>query len=156
MFLNEKDEVSKMMSPGSDEALNVLIENNAEERDNYEKTRYNGNTGMLELKPKNIHVTLHNPKEPANIRSNSFKIPLGYSTTVYITPKATEIDDTGKLLSESQRSCRLTEDNKDLDIFNHYSSEGCLLECKIKLAFKKCGCFPWDYIPIVEKVNKCF
>ena len=46
MFLNEKDEVSKMMSPGSDEALNVLIENNAEERDNYEKTRYNGNTGI--------------------------------------------------------------------------------------------------------------
>ena len=107
--------------------------------------------GSIMLKPINIQVSLHNPREPGNIRSKSFQIPLGHSTKVYITPKAREIDDSGKDLSEDQRGCRLSEDSEELDVHNIYSQEACHLECMIKQAYQRCGCFPWNYL-ITTKV----
>ena len=123
-----------------------MLENNFEEIENYEKA-----IDKLFLKPSSVKVTLHNPKAPANIRSKSFELPLGYSTTVYITPTAREIDQSGKELSEKQRGCRLSEDNNDLNIFKTYTQEGCLMECKIRQAFQRCDCFPWNYL--VTKVQ---
>ena len=161
--INGKKKVSKMFSAGSDHGLEVLIENNIEEVKRYENTKSTGcpkisgtpciknEVGITKLKPNNIEMTLHNPKEPANIRIKSFKIPLGHSTIVYITPKAREIDDSGKELSEVQRGCRLTKDTQELDIFNIYTQEACLLECMIKQAHQRCGCFPWNYLT-TEKV----
>ena len=104
--------------------------------------------GTLKLKPTHVEVTLHNPEEPANLRSSSFRIPLGHTTTVYITPKATIIDDDGKELTEDQRHCRLSEDIKDLKLYQVYTKEACLLECQLLFAFKRCGCYPWNYPPI--------
>ena len=49
--------------------------------------------GEINKQPKKVSVTLHNPNESGNLRSKSFEIPLGQTTTVYITPKAREIDD---------------------------------------------------------------
>ena len=80
-----------------------------------------------------------------SFRSKSFQIPLGQSSIVYITPTAREIDDTGKELTETQRNCRLTEENDNLNIFKPYTQEACLLECKIKLAAERCGCISWEY-----------
>ena len=51
----------------------------------------------------------------------------------------------GKLLTESQRHCRLSENNENLKIFKVYSQEACILECKIEKALKRCGCMPWYY-----------
>ena len=95
--------------------------------------------------PTEISVSLHNPVEPADIRTNSFEIPLGYSTIVYITPKATEVDGDGKKLKEEQRNCRLNEKSETLNIFNVYTKVGCLFECNLKHAMKRCGCVPWNY-----------
>ena len=139
-----------MTYAGNDYALRVLIENNREEVDLFENTKSEATpNGELNLKPRERKVSLHNPLEPANMRSNSFSIPLGYSTIVYITPKVREIDDSAASLSESERGCRLSKDSTGLNIFKIYSREGCLLDCKIKQAYKKCGCFPWNY-PIIE------
>ena len=135
-----------MKSASSDHALKVFIDYNEEAVRFFENTRTKGNPmGVMNIKPKKVSVALHNPDEPANIRSNSFEIPLGYSTTVYITPKAREIDDSGKELEEIQRNCRLTDDNSDLLIFKKYTRESCLFECKLKIGAKKCGCIPWTY-----------
>ena len=87
----------------------------------YQNTKSTKNkVGNVNWEPINIPVSLHNPKEPANIRNKGFEIPLGHSTKVYITPKAREIDDSGKELSEVQRGCRLVKDSQELDIFNIY------------------------------------
>ena len=159
---NTAREPSYMKSTGSDSFLTVVIENNAEEVERY-KNR-NILSGKLEKKeaahkPNEITVSLHNPKEPADTKfvpSTSIRIPLGQSTTFFITPKAREIDDSGKELTESQRGCRLDEDTKALDIFNVYTRAGCLFECKMKYAFSKCGCTPWDYpINMYGKVRPC-
>ena len=155
-LVNEEKSISNMKKAGSKHALKILLENNIEEVEDYEKTislKINSNeiTDVESLKPTRIEVNLHNPKAPSNIRSNSFEIQLGYSTTVYITPKATEIDQSGEDLSEEQRGCRLQEDNQNLDIFQVYTQEGCMLECKIRQAYQRCGCFPWNYL--VTKVS---
>ena len=110
--------------------------------------------GELKLKPIEVSVSLHNPNEPANLRSTSFEIPLGHTTTVYVTPKAREIDDSGKELKENERNCRLIEDNSELEIFKIYTQEACLFECKLKIAANKCGCIPWSY-PWLS-VSLCF
>ena len=140
-MVNENVQISYMKNAGSKYALNVLIENNIEEVEDFEKNPTN-----IKLKPINVAITLHNPKEPANIRSNSFKVPLGHSTNVYIVPKAREIDESGRSLSEEQRGCRLNSENMALDIFKVYTQDACILECKIRQSFQRCGCFPWNYL----------
>ena len=133
----------------SKESLTVVIENNAEEVERYEKSPYK----RLVKKPSELFVSLHNPKEPADVKfipSTSIRIPRGYSTTFLITPKAREIDKSGKELTESRRNCRLDEEVQALDIFNVYSMTACLLECKMKYATKRCGCTPWNYPVIME------
>ena len=116
-FNNQED--PKLMSSGSpDEGLNVLIENNMEEISVYEKTRHSGMpAGDIKLKPVSVLVALHDPTQPANVRTKSIKIPLGQSSTVYITPSAIETDSSGQLLGESQRECRMKQENDNLQIF---------------------------------------
>ena len=90
--------------------MKVIVEKNSEDVDRYENTTKEDTSnpkGELRLKPRSIFVSLHSPKEPADIRSKSFRIPLGQSTIVYITPKARNIDEHGKQLSESQRNLLL-------------------------------------------------
>ena len=146
-FTNVYRPPSSMVSASSKHSLHVLIENNAEEVDIYEVSR------DLSQKPRYFYMSLHNPKEPADMRSSSLKVPFGYSTTFLITPTARKIDDSGKQLTEFQRDCRLDEDTDELDIFNIYTRSACLFECKMKHSFRRCGCIPWDYpLHINEKV----
>ena len=128
-----------MKSASPKHSLDVVIENNAEEVDFFEIDR------KEKLEPKEISVSLHNPLEPADIRSNSFQIPLGQSTKVYITPKATEVDADGMELTEFQRHCRLNDNAEELDIFNVYTRAACLFECKMKYSLSRCDCVPWNY-----------
>ena len=138
-FVNEDQDPVKMKSASKKHALVVLVENNDEEVQRFEDIH------EYQLKPTEIEVALHNPFQPANFRSESFEIFLGHTSTVYITPTAREIDESGKKLTEEQRNCRLTKDVKDLKIFNYYTKEACIYECKLGIALKKCGCLPWSY-----------
>ena len=133
-----------MKSASSEASLTVLIENNIENTEILEDLQLK--TGTIR-KPKKILVSLHNPKEPSDTKfkpSTSIQIPLGHSTTFLITPKAREIDDSGKALTETERGCRLDEDTEALDIFNVYTRTACLFECMRKQAIGRCGCIPWD------------
>ena len=140
LFHNTDRKLSLMKSASSEHGLKVVLENNREEVE-----RYMLNPLETDLEPTEITVALHNPKEPADIRSKSFNIPLGHSTTVYITAKAIEIDEDGMALTEPQRNCRLDEDTEALDVFNIYTRAACMFECKMKHSMKKCGCLPWNY-----------
>ena len=73
------------------------------------------------------------------------QIPLGQSSTVYVTPTVTETDRSGQSLSEAQRGCRLRQENGNLEIFREYSREACMMECQLQQAVRRCGCQPWDY-----------
>ena len=154
LFPNTKRNPSLMKSTSSEHSLMAIIENNAEEVQRYENTVDSSGQGDESIKPKRFSVSLHNPREPADIRSKSFTIPLGQSTTVYITPKAREIDESGGELTESQRNCRLDDDTEALEIFSAYTRAGCMFECRMKHSVEHCGCVPWNYpISIKEKVS---
>ena len=139
LFSNTNRRPPSMKSASLKDSLHVVVENNMEEVERYE--------GNFESKkqPTEISVSLHNPVEPADIRTSSIDIPLGYKTIVYITPKATVVDEDGKDLMESQRNCRLNEETGSLDIFNVYTKVGCLFECNLKHAIERCECVPWNY-----------
>ena len=84
------------------------------------------------------------PKPKKQIRITCRSLPLGHSSTVYITPKARVIDQSGKELAEAERNCRLDEDTDNLDIFNVYTKAACMFECKLKQSMKRCACVPWN------------
>ena len=160
VFLHKSErQPSLMKSTGSKHSLTVVIDSNAEEVEKYEKTKKLKSLREDDIahKPQEVEVSLHNPKEPADINffpATNVRIPLGYRTTFYITPSAREIDESGKALTEFQRNCRLDEQTEDLDIFNVYSKVACLFECNMKLSMKRCGCVPWNFpININDKVN---
>lgn len=149
-FTNKKDYPRMMKSASPKHNLRLMIEFNREKVELFEHTRNPKlPEGELLLKPTSVKVALHNPNAPANLRSNVFSIPLGHSTTVYITPKASKISESAKELSEIQRGCRIPEETEGLDIFNIYTQEACLFECKLKQAVRRCECFPWNY-PMIE------
>ena len=150
-FTNTKRKPSMMSSASTEDALRVVLENNHEEVHRYEEDRENS-----KLQPTKVKVSLHNPVEPADIRTNSFEIPLGHSTIVYVTPKATEVDEGGKQLTEIQRNCRLADDTDQLDIFNVYTRSACMFECKIRHSIRRCGCVPWNYPNDKEKTILLF
>ena len=133
-----------MKSASLKDSLHVVVENNMEEVERYEEDY------QSRKQPTKIQVSLHNPVEPADIRTSSFEIPLGHSTIVYITPKATEVDEDGKELTEFQRNCRLNQESGSLNIFKVYTKVGCLFECNLEHAMERCGCIPWNY-PFDEK-----
>ena len=77
-MINAKSTPTKMESSSPDSPLEVILENNMEEVDSFETTKTTSiPIGDLGQKPRKVKIVLHNPYEPANIRSNSFEIPLG-------------------------------------------------------------------------------
>ena len=85
-FTNTNRRPSFMKSASLKDSFHVVVDNNVEEVERYEED-YDQT-----MQPTKISVSLHNPVEPADLRTSSFEIPLGYSTIVYISPKATEVD----------------------------------------------------------------
>ena len=138
-FSNTNRKPSFMKSASLKDSFHVVVDNNVEEVERYEEDY------QSRKQPTKIQVSLHNPVEPADIRTSSFEIPLGHSTIVYITPKATEVDEDGKELTEFQRNCRLNQESGSLNIFKVYTKVGCLFECNLKHAIERCGCVPWNY-----------
>lgn len=135
---NQERDPSLMKSATIEDSLRVVVENNAEEVEKYDSTKsLSIPEGDLTYEPLDVTVTIHDPKEPANIRSRGFKVPLGQKTIVYMTPKARKIDDSGIELTEAQRRCRLDDETDSLDIFNVYTRSACLFECKLKNSLAK-------------------
>ena len=45
----------------------------------------------------------------------------------------------------SQRKCKFSFENDDLELFKVYTQSGCKFECMLKSAHKHCNCTPWEY-----------
>jgi hypothetical protein len=89
-----------------------------------------------------ITIFMHSPYETMNIAR-----PIGYTKDAYefetlsieiITSK--EIQDT----FISQRGCRFDWES-DMKHFEVYSKNLCMSECRLELAYKRCGCIPHFY-----------
>ena len=64
---------------------------------------------------------------------------------IEITALVTQVSEDARVLTPEMRDC-LFEDEGDLELFNHYSTENCMLECKLRETEKECSCIPWNYL----------
>ena len=84
--MNQMSGPLKMTNAGPSNALSVIIENNIEEIEFFQKTKQPQNpTGEMKFEPTKVDVVLHDPSEPANMRLKSLEVPLGQSSKVYIS-----------------------------------------------------------------------
>ena len=64
---------------------------------------------------------------------------------IAVTALVTQVSEDARSISPEMRGC-LFEDEGNLQLFQHYSSENCMLECKLRLAEQACQCIPWNYL----------
>jgi hypothetical protein len=63
---------------------------------------------------------------------------------VEVTPSVTESSPNVRALSISQRHC-LFPDELRLSVFNTYTQQNCLLECRLRNIARYCGCYPYFF-----------
>ena len=68
-FTNTNRRPSLMKSASLEGSLHVVVENNMEEVERYEEDY------QSKMQPTKISVSVHNPVEPADLRTNNFEIP---------------------------------------------------------------------------------
>ncbi len=57
---------------------------------------------------------------------------------------------------EDKTKCRFSSQTKNSSIFSSYSRSGCLYECKLRQAYDRIGCVPWDYPqPNPDNISHC-
>lgn len=89
-----------------------------------------------------IAIFMHSPYEMMNIGRS-----VGYTDNAYEFETLSIEIITTKAIREtfiSQRGCRFHQES-NLTHFNVYSKNLCMSECRLKLAFKRCGCIPHFY-----------
>lgn len=127
------DEIHHTSSCGAQNGLTLLL--------NPEIDDYGGASSLF----KGFEVFINDVATHPNERSSEKHfIPAQTEATLSITPSATYA--TEYLLSETirVRRCYFKAERK-LEFFKSYSQSNCLLECRSKRMYKKCGCVPWNW-----------
>ena len=99
----------------------------------------------------------------ADVIGTGVDVKPGYISTFIITPSQSITYENTKHLPKDKRQCQFKDENEDFSLFKDYRQGNCIFECQLKIAFKKCGCMPWDYpflndsMPICDKFGRlCF
>ena len=108
-----------------------------------------------------LKVVIHNPLSIPDLRTSGVDVEYGFTTSVKITPSQLKTSESTKGLKMNQRKCNFEDEiNQANSSFVQYNQMNCLFECRIKKAFDKCACSPWDYpgeSPICDQFGrKCF
>ena len=91
-------------------------------------------------------VSIHDPSVPADMRGDGVKIEPGYVSTFLITPSQLLTDEkVRQQLSPERRKCWFQAENDNMRVFSKYTQKGCIFECQLRQAAKRCGCTPWNY-----------
>lgn len=95
-----------------------------------------------------IKIGIHSPEEVADIRGWNNKIiqvVTGHITTINIKPSQQKSEEDIRSLPVTHRKCRFEDEDHGLSSFKNYNEIHCLLDCKMNIAAKICGCRPWSY-----------
>ena len=108
---------------------------------------------MSESVPMSFRMGLSMDTNYYDMMTPSEIIKPGYHTTWKV--HAMEIVPSNNLhdIPIKKRNCMFPDETSDLNSFQIYSKKACEFECKIKEAFKTCGCHPW-YIPPPASPNR--
>ena len=108
---------------------------------------------MSESVPTSFRMGLSMDTNYYDMMTTSEIIKPGYHTTWKV--QAMEIVPSNNLkdIPIEKRNCSFPDETSGLISFKVYSKKACELECKVKEAFKMCGCHPW-YIPPPASPNR--
>ncbi|XP_052863148.1 uncharacterized protein LOC128269784 [Anopheles cruzii] len=90
-------------------------------------------------------VFFHGPMEVADISARRYTFQDLYYTTVELSAQEILTSRNARDLSISQRQCRFSHESDQLTFSPVYSYSLCRIECRMKLANKRCGCVPHFY-----------
>ena len=102
-----------------------------------------------------IALKIKDQYRPTASYLNEYRIPF--------TVKITETEKILEKYSITQRKCRFKHELGEMKLFQKYSKQNCIFECKLEMVRKMCNCLPW-YLDIknpTEPVcnifgNKCY
>ena len=113
--------------------------------------------------PRPIKIGLHDPVSLADLTTSSIVVKPKHVTTILITPQRIESSDEVKQIPNELRKCNFFNEVEESSIFSIYSQKNCRYECRLKMAFERCHCIPWDFPhwessqPICNRFSrKCF
>ena len=107
-------------------------------------------------KPDEVQIQIHPTNEMAQIMYDenqdhdrrSLLLKRGYEYTLKINVNGRVLSTAFQNLPSKLRKCKLQTEGEDDSWFKTYSKQGCKYQCRSKLAYEKCGCFPWDFYHI--------
>ena len=84
----------------------------------------------------------------------------------YRIPFTVKMTETEKILEKysiTQRKCRFKHELGEMKLFQIYSNQNCIFECKLEIVRKMCNCLPW-YLDLKNQTepvcnlfgNKCY
>ncbi len=100
-------------------------------------------------------ISIHHPGELPDLINEPIEIYPGNTYNILVTPSVTAIEDDVKKMNPYRKNCVSHLFDQELTIFRKYSKSGCMLECKLRRAAKRCGCIPWDYPKLDEGAPIC-
>ena len=104
--------------------------------------------GQLIKLESSYEVFFHGSMEVAEISKRQYSFQESYYTTVELLALEILTSSNARELSISQRQCRFTHEDEMLLFSPVYSYNLCRIECRMKFAFKLCGCVPHFYRPV--------
>uniref|UniRef100_A0A182V6Z7 Uncharacterized protein n=1 Tax=Anopheles merus TaxID=30066 RepID=A0A182V6Z7_ANOME len=104
--------------------------------------------GQLIKLESSYEVFFHGSMEVAEISKRQYSFQESYYTTVELLALEILTSSNARELSISQRQCRFTHEDEILLFSPVYSYNLCRIECRMKFAFKLCGCVPHFYRPV--------
>ncbi|XP_050087150.1 sodium channel protein Nach [Anopheles aquasalis] len=107
--------------------------------------------GQLIKLENSYEVFFHGSMEVAEISKRHYSFPESYYTTVELHALEILTSPNARELSVSQRQCRFTHEGDTLVFSPVYSYNLCRIECRMKLAYKLCGCVPHFYRPVGKR-----
>ena len=122
----------------------------------------------------NFHIVLHSSNDvplfqgPVDnkislINGEDFNTNYFREYRVPFTVKITETEQFLEKYSITKRKCRFKHELGEMKLFQKYTKQNCIFECKLEMVRKKCNCLPW-YLDLKNQTepvcnlfgNKCY
>ncbi|XP_053678217.1 uncharacterized protein LOC128728576 [Anopheles nili] len=104
--------------------------------------------GQLIKLESSYEVFFHGSMEVPEISKRQYSFQESFYTTVELLALEIFTSRNARELSVSQRQCRFTHEGDVLMFSPVYSYNLCRIECRMRFAFKLCGCVPHFYRPV--------
>ena len=124
--------------------------------------------------PNDFHIVLHSDDDvplfqgPVDNKislknGGDFKTDYLREYRVPFTVKITETEQILEKYSITKRKCRFRHELGEMKLFEKYSKQNCIFECKLEMVRKMCNCLPW-YLDLKNQTepvcnlfgNKCY